>query len=105
MDRCGQVFWQAGDAVRPLDSAGGLVSSDALLSALLDGGMSRAPAYDLVKEASRDTDAATFEHTVRSQAAEPGIQLPADDYAQLAVDLAVDSKGLAEVFDRLGALA
>ena len=87
-----------------LDSARGLVSSDVLLSGLLDGGMSRSAAYDLVKRASRDADAATFEHTVRSQARELGIRLPAGDYAQLAVDLAVDSQGLADVFDRLGAL-
>jgi adenylosuccinate lyase len=87
-----------------LDLAGAVVSSDILLSALTDRGLPRNTAYDIVSRASEEEEVAGFEAAIRFQAATLGLTLPPDSFAQLAVDLTVNSAGLAEVFDRLGAL-
>jgi adenylosuccinate lyase len=87
-----------------LNAAGAIVASDMLLSILIDCGLNRSHAYELLKTASRDSDTANFELEVRSRAAAAGVDLPREDFAELAVDKTLGSRGLAEVFERLEAL-
>jgi adenylosuccinate lyase len=88
-----------------LAAAGATVFSDGLLSILVDGGVSRGTAYELLRHAAEANAAPDdFEAVVRTGAAAVGVGLPDRELVQLAVERLLRSEGLAAMFDRLRAL-
>jgi adenylosuccinate lyase len=89
-----------------LDATGGLITTSAVLLALVDTGMSREGAYSLVQAAAMDTwvSGTPFRERLRKQAADAGVSLD-----EKRLDIAADPERyvarLGPVFDRLEELA
>jgi adenylosuccinate lyase len=85
-----------------LAAAGATVFSDGLLSILVDAGIPRSTAYELLRHAAEaNATPDDFEAVVRAGAAAVGVGLPHRELVQLAVERLLRSEGLAAMFDRL----
>jgi len=89
-----------------LDLTGGLIYSSAVLLALVDAGLSREDAYELVQAAAMETwdNGTPFRDTLRAQAAARGFTLPdADIEAAFRPERYIVRVG--PVFERLARLS
>ncbi|MDQ3274097.1 MAG: adenylosuccinate lyase [Actinomycetota bacterium] len=92
-----------GRMLRNLRGAGATVVSSELLTLLVQQGLPRTDAQDLLRPPP-DADPAMYEKTVRERAARAGLHLPAGDLVTLAVDRVQRSDALDVVFEQVASL-